>query len=216
MDDWRELVPELGDGVVTLRAPIEDDYPAIVEWARDPESIKWTTIPNPEGGYSLADARHFVTEIVAEGWRSGHTLGWMITAEVDGRVRTCGQIDLRSTAMLRPGKVTEDPVIGDVGFVIHPEARGRGLMSRALRLVVGHGFDELGLAAIRWEAMIGNEESWRVAAAAGFTFEGVRRYTELAPGRWLDMWQASILAGDPRSRNPHPMELAYPQQPPVN
>ena len=49
-------------------------------------------------------------------------------------------------------------------------------MSGAVRLVRDYGFDVLGLSTIRWRAEVGNWASRRVAAAAGFVFDGsVRR-----------------------------------------
>ena len=47
------------------------------------------------------------------------------------RPRYAGTIDLR------PGAA---PSAGELGFGLHPDARGRGLMSRAVRLVVAHAF----------------------------------------------------------------------------
>ena len=63
----------------------------------------------------------------------------------------------------------------EIGFVLHPGARGRSLMSAAVRLVRDYGFDVLGLTTLRWRAKAGNWASRRVAAAAGFVFDGTVR-----------------------------------------
>lgn len=214
MCDWRERVPVLDDGVVTLRAPEARDVGAIVEWARDRDTLRWTTIPDPEGGYGPAEAQGFLDEIVAPGWRSGRTLTWVIEAERDGRRQACGTIDLRADGDLL-GPESDRPRETSVGYVLHPAVRGRGLTVRALRLLLEHGFDTLGVSVIRWQAGVGNDASWRVAARVGFTFEGVGRRAGMLGGEPVDMWQASILAGDPREPNPHPVTPGYPQQPPV-
>ncbi|MET0692924.1 MAG: GNAT family N-acetyltransferase, partial [Propionibacteriaceae bacterium] len=189
-----DCVPVLVDpaATVVLRAHDEADLRAIVEQARDAESQHWTTVPNPPGGYSLADARDFALNLMPAGWAAGTPLGWAIEAERDGERGFCGSIDLRLA-----GDGT-----AEVGFGLHPAARGRSLMSTALRLVRDYGFDELGLRALRWRARVGNWGSRRVAAAAGFTFEGTVRRLLSHRGVLLDGWLATMTAEDPRRPRP--------------
>nr|WP_294694137.1 GNAT family N-acetyltransferase [uncultured Friedmanniella sp.] len=187
--DFPEGVPILIDPAagVTLRPMSAADLPRVVEQARDAQTIRWTTVPTPEGGYGPADARDFLA-VVAEGWRSGESLGWAI----EGRDRPgvfCGSIDLR----LRGDGV------GEVGFGLHPDARGRHRMSAALRLVRDFGFDVAGLAALRWRAAVGNWGSRRVAAAAGWPCEGTVRASLVHRGELLDGWVGTLLATDPRT-----------------
>ncbi len=189
-----ECVPILVDpaGGVTLRAHNEDDLPSIVEQANDPASQRWTTVPMPPGGYSLTDAAEFALELMPEGWVSGSTLGWAIEAEFGGRRRFCGSIDLR----------LQGDGVAEVGFGLHPAARGRSIMSTALRLVRDYGFDVFGLAAIRWRAQVGNWASRRVASAAGFRFDGTIRKLLSHRGQRVDGWVATITAEDPRGALP--------------
>ena len=65
---------------VTLRAAARRDLPAIVEQCRDPEMVRWTTVPTPPGGYQLRDAEEFLA-LTAAGWTTGQRLGWTIAAE---------------------------------------------------------------------------------------------------------------------------------------
>jgi hypothetical protein len=57
-----DAVPILIDAEadVTLRAAGRGDLPAIVEQCRDPEMIRWTTVPTPPDGYQLQDAEKFL------------------------------------------------------------------------------------------------------------------------------------------------------------
>jgi RimJ/RimL family protein N-acetyltransferase len=189
---YPDAVPVLVDPTagVTLR-PLEAlDLPAVVEQCRDPESIRWTTVPVPEGGYGPADAEAFLG-VVADGWRSGELLTWAI--EENSRPgRYCGSIDLR----------IQGDGIAETGFVLHPDARGRHLMSSALRLVRDYGFDVGRLTVIRWRAAVGNWPSRRVAAAAGWRFDGVVRRSLVHRGQLLDGWVATLLASDPRAPQP--------------
>jgi len=178
--------PEAG---ITLRAPGERDLLAIVEQSRDPETIRWTTsVPNPPGGYQLTHAREFLTAI-ANGWEDGSRLNWTVEAERDGVRQYCGVVTLRM----------EDSAWAEVGFSSHPRARRRGLMSGAVRLVRDYGFDVVGLSMIRWRAKAGNWPSRRVAAAAGFVFDGVVRRLLDQRGELVDGWVATMTADDPRT-----------------
>ena len=188
--------PEAG---VTLRPANSDDLPAIVEQSRDPETIRWTlSVPNPPEGYSLRHARDFLT-MVATGWENGSRLNWTVEAERDGVRQHCGLVHLR----------LEEHGWAEIGFGLHPGARGRGLMSGAVRLVRDYGFDVVGLSAIRWRAKVGNWPSRWVAAAAGFAFDGAVRRLLDQRGELVDGWVATITNDDPRTprRGLVPVEL---------
>lgn len=184
-------VPVLSDSVrrVVLRAHTEADLPAIVEQSNDPDSQHWTPLPIPEEGYGLEQAREFALGLVPTGWRNGTSYGWAIDADLgQGRVY-CGAIDLNLTA----GEGT-----AEVGFSLHPAARGHGVMGTALRLVRDYGLDVEGVQAIRWRARVGNWPSRRVAAAAGFRFDGTIRKSLNFRGELVDGWVATITADDDR------------------
>ena len=186
-------VPVLVDPAVgvTLRPLVAADLPRVVEQCRDPDTIRWTTVPTPPGGYGLAEARAFLDGVVVEGWRSGDNLCWAI----EGRDRPgvfCGSIDLG----------LHGDGVAEVGFGLHPDARGRHLMSGALRLVRDFAFDVARLRAVRWRAVVGNWGSRRVAAAAGWPCEGVVRASLVHRGELLDGWVGTLLATDPRAPRP--------------
>jgi ribosomal-protein-alanine N-acetyltransferase len=187
-----EAVPVLVDPVsgVRLRAHDAADVPRMVEQCRDPESIRWTTIPVPDGGYAEADARAYL-EVVAAGWRTGTQLTWVVEAP-DGPGVYGGSIDLR----------VQGDGLAEVGYVLHPALRGRGVMTTALRLVRDHAFDVAGLQAVRWRAVVGNWPSRRVASAAGWPCEGQVRRLLPHRGEWLDGWVGTLLATDPRAPRP--------------
>ncbi len=193
-------MPILSDAArkVTLRAHTADDLPAMVEQSVDQITIANTTVPTPEGGYGLEHANAFF-HTIEQDWNANTSHSWAIEAERDGEWRYCGTIDLRLDAA-RPGRPS-------VGYALHPGARGRSVMATALRLVIEHGFDDLGLSVIGWEAHVGNWASRRAAAAAGFRFEGIARSALFERGRYLDAWRAAITKTDPRT------SMMWPRQP---
>lgn len=179
---WPLSVPVLDDGVVTLRAHTPSDIDDMLAMARDPEMVRWTAVPSP---YERVDAERFVSEAVARGWDDGGHRGWAIEAtDSDGRQRFAGNLDIRGGA------------VADLGFALHPWARGRGLMTRAVRLACDWAFVHGGVEIIHWRAQVGNEASLRVAHAAGFTPHAVIPGLLNERGRVLDAWTASLRFGD--------------------
>ncbi len=142
--------------------------------------IRLTTVPVP---YTVADAEGFL-DLVADGWASGTMAAFAI--EVDDRF--AGTVDLR----LREARWAE------IGFGLAPWARGRGVMTEAVRLALRWGVDEIGLVGFHWQAVVGNHASRRVAEKTGFRIEGEVRGFLLHRGQRLDGWIGSALATDLR------------------
>jgi RimJ/RimL family protein N-acetyltransferase len=169
--------PTLTDGVVTLRAHTADDVDGLVALARDAETVRWTRIPEP---YGPADARRWIEETVPAGWRDGTAARWVV--EADGRF--AGNVDVHAGS----------PPF--VGYGLAPDARGRGLMSRALRLAARWAFTRAGLPVLHWWAQEGNLASWRVAHACGFRYEGTRRQALPRRDGLVDGWFGSLAADE--------------------
>lgn len=170
-------VPVLTDGHVLLRAHRESDAERIVEQSQDPESIAWTTIPAP---YGPDDARQFL-ELIAGDWeRPDGNRSWAITAASDPDT-LLGTIDIRPSGS----------GLASIGFGLHPQGRGRGLMTAAVRLATQWWFDRGGVR-MHWEANRGNFPSWRVAHSCGFIFHGTVPQSLLQRGEVMDAWTGSI------------------------
>lgn len=180
--DSAVAVAVLSDASVTLRAQRRDDLRDIVLMCRDPEMVRWTTVPDP---YTLQDAEAYLSQTY-DNWRSGTPLAWAI--DVGGRY--AGNIDLRL-----------DGARGaEIGFALGPWARSQGTLTRALRLLLPWAFEHLELDVVRWRAEVGNWASRRVAWAVGFEYDGRQR--GLLPARGagfgdppVDAWVASLWRG---------------------
>ena len=85
----------------------------------------------------------------------------------------------------------------ELGYVVSPDARRRGVATGALRLLTDWAFGHLD--ALRLELLIGteNEASKRVAVRNGYVREGVLRSLYVKPGVWEDTEIWSRLATDP-------------------
>jgi RimJ/RimL family protein N-acetyltransferase len=174
-------VPVLTDGVVRLRAHTADDIPDVLAMCQDPQLQRWTTVPVP---YERHHAERFLLEQIPSGWRDGGFWAWAI--EYDGRF--AGTVDLR------------DGVggVGEIGFGLGPWARLTGVMTRAVRLVVGHAFDGFGWDRVIWRAFAGNWASRRVAWKSGFRQLSTIHGGGLSRGVRHDEWVASIGRDDDR------------------
>ena len=178
-------VPRLSDALVALRAHDARDVERIVEMCTDPESQRWTTVPAP---YATADAHQFLAAVAQEWSKPDDLRYWAISAANDPTETLLGPIDLRP----RGGGLAE------IGFMLHPEARGRGLMTAAVRLAVQWWFQEAGGRRVTWRAFAGNLPSWGVVQAVGFRFDTVTHLsTALRTGELSDEWHGAIDLDDP-------------------
>lgn len=163
-------VPRLSDGVVTLRAHREDDVDTCLEQSTDPVSVRWTQVPVP---YTREDAKRFIRQAMPGGWASGQEFGFAVEAAGDaGNPRYAGTVSLRDRG---PGRA-------EIAYGAHPWARGRGIVDRALRLLLAWGFDDPAgprLSTVIWWAEVGNWASRKTAWRLGFSCEG-------AVPHWLD------------------------------
>jgi RimJ/RimL family protein N-acetyltransferase len=180
-------VPVLSDGDVTLRAPRPQDAAGVLEQCRDPSSRRWTTVPLD---YTYRDAQEYLTHFIPEGWERDSEWGFVVEAVDDhGTPRFAGSISLRNLGVRR----------AEVAYGAHPWARGRGVMARAVRLLLDWGFAEKGLETVTWWANRGNWASRRLAWRLGFTVEGAPRHWLPHRGELQDAWVGTLLAGDPRT-----------------
>ncbi|GIG65634.1 GNAT family N-acetyltransferase [Phytomonospora endophytica] len=165
---------------LTLRPFADDDVDDIVAVSRDPESVRWITVPTP---YTREHAEGFL-RIVRAGWTEGTNLIFALS-DADGRYS--GSIDLRLGADLRTG---------EVGYAAAPWARGKGYMTSALKAISAYAFEVMACERVVWKAYVGNEASRRVAEKAGFTMEGTLRADQIHRGEPRDCWVASLLKAE--------------------
>jgi RimJ/RimL family protein N-acetyltransferase len=181
-----ESVPVLTDGVVTLRAHHAGDVDGVLEQCLDPVSRAWTTVPVD---YTREQAQGFVGARVPAAWVAG---SWVFAVEATddtGVPRFCGTVELRDEGDAR----------AEIAYGAHPWARGRGIVHRALELLLAWGFEEQGLKTVIWWANRGNWASRRAAWRLGFTLEGTVPQWLPQRGVLLDAWVGVLRAGDERA-----------------
>ena len=177
--------PPLTDGAVTLRQWEESDVATLVECIDgDEQMTRWMdAIPQP---YLDAEARAWI-EQASSFWRAGTSAPFAVTSAVTGEV-------LGGVGFAWVG----DERVGEVGYWLRSEARGRGLTGRAVRLVSRWSFEELRCERLQLRADADNLASQRVAEKAGFTREGVLRSVHFNPRqqRRVDFVMFSLLSSE--------------------
>ncbi|GLW08225.1 hypothetical protein Misp01_33550 [Microtetraspora sp. NBRC 13810] len=176
------FTPEvISTGPVRLRLPREDDADAITRAFTDPLITRFIAgAPVP---YVRDDALAFV-KTAAQSWDLGGAQFAVADPETDEWLGGAG---------LKP---VDGQGTYSIGYLVAPWARGRGVASAAARALTEWAFEH-GAARMELLADIENVASQRVAHAAGFQREGVRRGWEpRRDGLRHDMAAFARLSGD--------------------
>ncbi|MEV6181545.1 GNAT family protein [Streptomyces sp. NPDC052015] len=162
--------PRLTGEKTVLRPFTEADAETMGEIIGDPEVIRFTfpangdlTLPRLRSWYGTRSTRPDRLDLAVTDRATGELVGEVVLHEWDPHARSC----------------TFRTLIG-------PRGRGRGLGTEATRLIVGHGFEQLGLHRIQLELYGDNARARRVYEKVGFVVEGVRREAALRNGVWVD------------------------------
>jgi len=175
-----------GNGI-RLRKWRHTDAERIVEACSDERTRHWLahSLPTP---YTLEDAHGYIAGLSEE----AH-LGWCVAdSDTDVCLGAVSLLDLRDALS----------TAGEIGYWAHPDARGRGVMSEAVRLVVRHAFiarEDGGLGRIRLHlsAADGNLASQQIARANGFVEVGRDRLAEpLGDGTFADLVRFDMLVDE--------------------
>jgi [ribosomal protein S5]-alanine N-acetyltransferase len=183
-----ELVPPeppLTDGEIVLRTRREDDVAAIVEASHDPETRRRLDDAPPRGE---APAESLAR--VEEQWATGTGAPFVIADVRDDR--PLGLVNLQ---------LGEDAKAANLAVSVFPQARGRGIAAKALRLCALWGLADLGLARVAAEAAVDNYASIRAIEKAGFQREGTLRAHCETHGQRHDCVMFSLIASDLQPEN---------------
>lgn len=186
MSDFSAKPVLTGDRTV-LRPFTETDAAVMREIIEDPEVVRFTgesdgefTLERLRSWYGSRSEQPDRLDLAVTDRATGELVGEVVLYEWDANARSC----------------TFRTLIG-------PRGRGRGLGTEATRLIVGHGFEQLGLHRVQLEAYGHNHRALRVYEKVGFVVEGVRREADLRDGQWVDWVMMAVLAHEWASHRGH-------------
>jgi RimJ/RimL family protein N-acetyltransferase len=178
-------VPVLTGEAVRLRPQREDDADRIVEGCNDEDTAYWLSmLPSP---FTREDAVEYIAR-GSDAAAGGEFLQWAVAdSETDQLVGVVGLPRIKRGS-------------AEVGYWTHPDARGRGVMTDAVGVLVRHAFAPAGdggldLRRLFIKVAADNAASRQIAVRHGFTHYGDERRSEvLRDGSPSDMALYDLLA----------------------
>jgi RimJ/RimL family protein N-acetyltransferase len=171
------------DGVIRLEPLAPRHLEGLADLGRDPEVQRFTYVPSPwEEGFERTWLERY-----EQGHEEGTRAGFAIVDEANG-------VFLGLAALVH---LEREERQAEAGYIVAPEARGRGIAARALRLLTDWALTELALERVELRITAENLPSIRVAERCGFVREGVLRSVHFKRGMRADVAVYSRLASDP-------------------
>ena len=176
---------ELSDGTIMVRPlraeDISAEYEAVCESI--PEVSVWMAWCHP--GYTIEETTAFIMSR-EEAWKNDTDYGFGIFDAKTGKF-------LGGTGLNFINRVHN---CANLGYWVRSSSTGRGVASRAARLVARYGLEHLGFQRIEILAAVGNLPSQRAAEKSGALREGVLRKRLLVKKEPQDAVLYSFVADD--------------------
>ena len=152
--------PEIRTKRLLLREPEKSDWPVVLYLRSDVEVNKYVKRPNAD---SRDKALEFIERITNER-KTGKSIVWFISLKDDPKM--IGSICLWNFS--NDGKTAE------IGYDLHPEFHGTGIMQEALKTVVNYGFGQFSLNQIEAFTSRQNQKSINLLKRNNFQFNESR------------------------------------------
>jgi len=170
----------LTDGEIVLRRRRESDMTAIGQASQDRETRRRLNDPP-----LTSESQRESVARAEQQWSAGTSAPFVIADATDDR--PLGLVNLQ---------FGDDAEVASLAVSVFPEARGRGVAAKALRLAADWGLRELGLARVAAEAAVDNHASIRALEKAGFQREGTLRAHCKTHGERHDCVMFSLVPAD--------------------
>jgi len=134
-------------------------------------------LPWVRGNTTVDDSRRFI-QTARSDWGAGRA----VRTGIVWRGELCG------TVGVDVGKRS-----GDIGYWIHRNYQGRGIVTRSCRTLVDYAFSHYTLRRLVIRAAPENDKSWAIPERLGFTHEGLARKAGAHPDGPFDLKIYSLL-----------------------
>ena len=163
--------------------PLGTEHLALLdELVDDPETQRFTRIPVPPP----PDFPARWLAVYEAGLEDGTRAGFAVVDDETGE-----HLGMALAPTIETGTAT-----AELGYVVAPDARGRGVATEALRLLTEWALCERRLERLELRISVDNVASKRVAERCGYVREGVLRSVYVKDGLREDTEIWSLLPGD--------------------
>jgi ribosomal-protein-alanine N-acetyltransferase len=167
----------LTEGDITLKPLEPADAEGIATLANDPDIFKnlRDIFPSP---YTLGDAQAYIK--LQQSKNPALSMGIYYKTQIIGVIT------------LRPG---EDVYrfSAEIGYWIGRPYWGKGIMTKAIKLMLHYGFDTLKLHRIFADVYSTNPPSMHVLEKCGFTLEGINKHAAFKLGEFVNTHKYAIV-----------------------
>lgn len=171
--------PTLHTERLTLRELRDDDVPAAFRLFSDPEAMRFIGKP-PHAGHdeTLAFVRRNQLLFPAE-----EGVGWAMS------LRGAGHF----IGYAAHWRLMKQHLRSEIGYQMLKEHWGKGLMTEALRAILGFGFERMGLNSVEAQIDPANTRSRKTLERLGFLQDGLLRESYYFAGEYTDTGVFTLL-----------------------
>ncbi len=137
---------------------IESDKEPLYKMRIHPEVLKWLFHSEPESFEKVKE----IFRKVEETWKRGSGINWAVRLKGDEKL--AGYVGFH--------KIVREHNQAEIGYMMHPDHWGKGLMQEAVKVAMDHGFAELALHRIEAYVNAENIASIHLLEKFGFKKEG--------------------------------------------
>jgi len=172
--------PVLNTERLTLRRITDNDASELFFLRSDEGVMQYIDRPRPA---SLEEIKPFIQKVndMIDG---NEGISWAMTLKNEPKL--IGHISFH--------RIIKEHYRAEVGYVMHPEHYGRGIMTEALQAVLYYGFSSMGLHSVEAIVNPGNSASIKLLERNNFIREAYFREDFFWQGKFLDSAVYSLIA----------------------
>lgn len=171
--------PELKTERLQLRRILMEDAQALFEMRSDERVMQFLDRPRAK---TIADAENLIR---------------LIDHDIDSNIGITWGVSLHGTSRLIGTmgfwNITKAHFRAEIGYLLHPDFQGKGLMMEAAKKTIDFGFREMGLHSIEANINPNNLRSTKMLEKCGFVKEAHFRENYYYDGKFLDSVIYSLL-----------------------
>ncbi len=164
--------PDIDAGDFLLTALKSHHAPALFELRTNSAAMQYINRVKP---HSIDEVLSMI-DCMQDEFQLHRTSVWAIVQKEDGRL--AGTIGYY--------RMLPEHFRGEIGYMLHPDFWGKGIMQKLIDIVIKHGFEKMELHSIEARINPENLNSRKILERSGFVSEGYLRESFYFDGQFLD------------------------------